>query len=68
MYPKILGKTQFRHVPKTGPDVRNTTISPAQFLGVDQALGTCAFVIRLKKLTDHWLSSQFGAANRMDNQ
>ena len=26
------------------------------------------FVIRLKQLTDHWLSSQFGAANWMDNQ
>ena len=26
------------------------------------------FVIRVKQLTDHWLSSQSGAANWMDNQ
>ena len=26
------------------------------------------FVIRLKQLKDHWLSSEFGAANWMDNQ
>ena len=38
---KVLGQNHFRHVPQTCPDAINTTFCLAQFLGVDQALGTC---------------------------
>ena len=39
---KDLGQNHFWHVPQTCPDVRNIAVCPARFLGVDQALGTCA--------------------------
>ena len=42
-YPKVLGQNHFWHVPQTYTDVRNASICPARFLGVDQALGTCVF-------------------------
>ena len=42
MFSEILSQNHFRHVGQTCLDVRNTTVSPARFLGIDQALGTCA--------------------------
>ena len=42
MYQELWSQNDFWHVPQTCPDVRHATVSPARFLGVDQALGTCA--------------------------
>ena len=49
-YPKVMHQNHFWHVPQTCPNIRNATVCPAWFLGVDQALGTCGTVHDMRKV------------------